>query len=111
MIIHKDNPPIGDFGPAPPSAFGGQWYSCTIVLNEASRQRIFVASGRKGGLTNIARHGGQAATAGARTAFMRKFELQVDPDQTLDPEERATRAEYALRAYMADLALKRARRS
>lgn len=47
-----------------------------------------------------------AATAAARAAFLDRFERQVDPDGTLDPAERARRAEHARKAYFAQLALK-----
>ncbi len=46
-----------------------------------------------------------ARTAGARAAFMSKFEDEMDPDRVLPPEERARRAEHARRAYFARLAL------
>jgi hypothetical protein len=39
---------------------------------------------------------------------MRRFEREVDPDGTLDPAERARRAENARKAYFASLALKSA---
>lgn len=39
---------------------------------------------------------------------MRRFELEVDPDERLSPEERTTRARYALKAHMATLALRSA---
>src|SRR5438105_1469074 len=45
-----------------------------------------------------------AATAAARAAFMRRFEVEVDPRGRLDPVDRAQRAEYARRAYMVALA-------
>jgi hypothetical protein len=44
-----------------------------------------------------------ARTRPARQAFFRRFERQVDPDGKLPPEERARRAEHALRAYMLQL--------
>lgn len=49
------------------------------------------------------------ATAPARKAFNDRFEKQVDPDGTLDPEERARRAESARKAYFTQLAFKSAR--
>lgn len=49
-----------------------------------------------------------ARTANARRAQLEKFEQQVDPDGTLPPAERATRAEHARKAYFARLALKSA---
>ncbi len=45
----------------------------------------------------------EAATEPARAAFMRKFELLVDPDGVLDEAERTRRADNALRAHMARL--------
>jgi hypothetical protein len=45
-------------------------------------------------------------TATARRAFMDRFDREVDPDGTLDPAERARRAEHARKAYFAQLALK-----
>jgi hypothetical protein len=43
---------------------------------------------------------------------MQRYEREIDPDGTLDPGERARRAEYAMRAHMSRLALRsvRARR-
>jgi hypothetical protein len=57
-----------------------------------------------------------ARTAAGRTAFLDRFEAQVDPDGLLPAAERALRAEHAKKAYFARLALKsaqarRARRS
>lgn len=49
-----------------------------------------------------------AATQAARTAFMQRFERQVDPDGLLSPAERARRAENLRRAHFARLALKSA---
>lgn len=47
-----------------------------------------------------------ARTAPARQAFGRRFEAEVDPDGTLDPEQRARRAESARKAYFTRLALR-----
>jgi hypothetical protein len=44
-------------------------------------------------------------TAPGRSAFLQRFERQVDPDGTMDPGERARRAEHAKRAYFKRLAL------
>ena len=44
-------------------------------------------------------------TAPARAAFLSRFEREVDPDGTLDPQERARRAEHAKKAYFIKLAL------
>lgn len=49
-----------------------------------------------------------ARTAKARQAMLDKFELEVDPDGVLLPQERAKRAESARKAYFARLALKSA---
>ncbi len=47
-----------------------------------------------------------AATAPARSAFLARFERQVDPDGVLPPDERARLAESARKAYMLSLARK-----
>jgi hypothetical protein len=47
-----------------------------------------------------------ARTAPARAAMLAKFEAQVDPDGTLDPAERAIRAEHARKAYFTRLSLR-----
>jgi hypothetical protein len=44
-------------------------------------------------------------TTSGRAAFLARFELEVDPDGALDPEERRRRAEHARRAYFTRLAL------
>jgi hypothetical protein len=41
---------------------------------------------------------------------MRKFEDQVDPERALPEDERNRRAEHALKAHMASLALKRSKK-
>jgi hypothetical protein len=52
--------------------------------------------------------GGTSTTAGT-AAFLARFERQVDPDGSLPAEERARRAEHALKAHMAGLALRASR--
>lgn len=52
----------------------------------------------------------KAATAPARKGFMARFEKQVDPDSTLPADERARRADLAMRAHMTRLALAKAQR-
>ena len=47
-----------------------------------------------------------ARTAPARTAALKRFEDQVDPDHRLDPTERARRAQHAQRAHMRRIALR-----
>lgn len=46
----------------------------------------------------------KAALAPARSAFMARFENEVDPEGTLPAEERARRAENARQAYYLKLA-------
>lgn len=50
----------------------------------------------------------QAATAPARSAFLERFERQVDPNNELDPVERARRAESARKAHFLRMAQKSA---
>jgi hypothetical protein len=50
----------------------------------------------------------QGRTAQATTAFLARFERQVDPLGVLEPEIRATMAGHARRAYMLQLAEKSA---
>jgi hypothetical protein len=45
-----------------------------------------------------------AHTAPARTAFLSRFEREVDPEGLLTPQERARRAEHAKKAYFLRLA-------
>jgi hypothetical protein len=47
-------------------------------------------------------------TAPARTAFLDRFEKQVDPEGLLHPSERHRRAEALKKAYFTQLALKSA---
>ena len=49
-----------------------------------------------------------ARTAPARKAAADRFEREVDPDGSLDPAERARRAEHARKAYFIRLAMKSA---
>lgn len=49
-----------------------------------------------------------ARTAPGREAANARFEREVDPDNTLDPIERARRAEHARKAHMSRLALRSA---
>ena len=52
---------------------------------------------------------GGTSTKSGTSAFLARFDAQVDPDSTLTPEERARRAEHARKAYMATLALRSSR--
>jgi hypothetical protein len=47
------------------------------------------------------------ATAPARSAFMRRFEDEVDPQRELSEFERQQRAHFAMRAFMADITRRR----
>lgn len=50
-----------------------------------------------------------ARTAPGRSAFLDRFEREVDPDGILAPVERAKRAQHARSAYFKRLALKSAK--
>jgi hypothetical protein len=52
-----------------------------------------------------ARNDARQTTVAARTAFLARFEAEVDPDGALEQEERRRRAEHARRAYFTRLAL------
>ncbi len=52
---------------------------------------------------------GRTNTGPATVGQLARFEREVDPDGALTPEERARRAEFARRSYMAKLALKASR--
>ena len=49
---------------------------------------------------------GGTNTAAGTKALLDRFEREVDPDRTLDPGERAKRAEHARKAYFTSLAFK-----
>jgi hypothetical protein len=53
-----------------------------------------------------AKHDARLTTAAGRKKFLESFEEKVDPDETLDPRERACRAEHARKAYFQRLAKK-----
>jgi len=63
--------------------------------------------GRIGAHRLHATHDSRAVTAPARSAFLARFEREVDPDRVLPPDERARRARHARAAYFARLALAR----
>ena len=52
-----------------------------------------------------AQHDSRHTSTPGRTAFLARFEADVDPDSRLDPEERRRRAEHARSAYFTRLAL------
>ena len=59
--------------------------------------------GRIGAYKLHASHDSREITAAARRGFLARFDREVDPDSKLPPEERARRAEMALRAHMTQL--------
>lgn len=68
-----------------------------------------VRNARIAALTRHAHGDTREATKPARAGFLRKFELAVDPDGTLTADERARRAQRAMRAHMLRLAAKSAK--
>jgi hypothetical protein len=77
-----------------------------LTPGERAQRRM---NGRQGGHTSWARTEDRSArTAPARAAALARFEVEVDPDGVLPPEERARRAESARRAYFVALARKSA---
>lgn len=64
--------------------------------------------GRIGAYARLAKYNAADLTAPARKAFMSRFEREVDPEGVLPIEERQRRAEYAKKAYFAELARKSA---
>lgn len=67
-----------------------------------SQQRKLIA--RIGGLALAAQRDPREYTRAARAAFLSKFELEVDPDGSLAPAERARRAAAARRLHFTRLA-------
>jgi len=65
-------------------------------------------AGRVGAHRSHSLHDSRELTAGARTAFLSKFLEEVDPERKLPEAERQRRADHALRAHMAALALRSA---
>lgn len=57
-----------------------------------------------------ARNDSRQVSKPGRDAVLARFEAQVDPDGTLDPDERARRAKHAQRAHMQRLAWDRERK-
>jgi hypothetical protein len=55
-----------------------------------------------------ATHDPRETTKAARSAFLARFEAEVDPGRVLPEPERLRRAEYARKAYFAKLAAKSA---
>lgn len=65
--------------------------------------------GRIGAYRLHAMHDARETTKAARDKAFQRFEDEVDPQRTLDPKERRTRALAAQKAYMLRLALHSAR--
>lgn len=61
--------------------------------------------GRIGGYAKASRYPPPQLTQAARATFLARFERDVDPHGLLPAEERQRRAQAALRAHMARLAL------
>jgi len=66
------------------------------------------AIGRIGAYTLHSTHDSRELTLPARSAFLNRFEVRVDPTGELPEAERKRRARLALRAHMSRLALKSA---
>lgn len=79
-------------------------HSSLTASQRSSRARIAA-------LARHSRTDGAEATQAARSAFLQRFERQVDPDNRLDPVERARRAELAKREHFQRLAFARHRKS
>lgn len=77
------------------------------VILERLDPKARTLRGRIGAHTAHSRNAGLAITAKARKTFLDQFETQVDPAGELTPEERSRRAQHALSAHMARLALER----
>ena len=65
--------------------------------------------GRVGAYSLHSQVSGREITANARSAFLQKFEDQVDPDRTLPAAERERRAAMARKAHFQRLALSSAK--
>jgi hypothetical protein len=65
--------------------------------------------GRIGAYALHSKYDSKEITRAAREAYLRKWVNQVDPDRQLPEDERLRRAENALKAHMAKLALKSAK--
>lgn len=61
--------------------------------------------GRLGAHSMHAKHDSKRTSEPGRLAFLNSFEKQADPDGTLDPKERARRAEHLKKAHFTRLAM------
>ena len=71
------------------------------MTDKRTRQQLW---GSMGGLTAWSRHGVETMLGPARRGFIARFERMVDPTGSLSEEERARRAQRAMRAHMLRLA-------
>ena len=78
-----------------------------MPLSLSPEQRSLI--GRIGGFALHSKYDSKEITRAARTAFLAKWAREVDPDGVLPEVERNRRAESALKAHMARLALKSAK--
>ncbi|MCL5957859.1 MAG: hypothetical protein M1358_00850 [Chloroflexi bacterium] len=76
--------------------------ACRLSPEELSLRSL---TGRIGARVLHSRYDSKQLTENARKSFLAKFELEVDPKQELDPEERKRRAEQLRKAHFARLAL------
>jgi len=77
----------------------------SIESQQRFDSRDMALRGRIGAHSTHSRHDAREITAPARKAFLSKFEHDVDSAGELSPEERQRRADHALRAHFARLAL------
>jgi hypothetical protein len=65
-------------------------------------------AGRIGGFRAWALNDPETMIGAAHRAWHARFDRLVDPEGVLDPQERAVRADRAMKAYMGQLAIKSA---
>lgn len=81
------------------TTIGSRVGSVRLAIRGSSSTSATTANPVKG------RYDSRALTAPARAAFLARFELLVDPEGVLPPEERERRAQQARRAHFKRLAL------
>jgi hypothetical protein len=75
----------------------------------AQTESLRSLAARVGGYARASKYDGREVTRAAREAYLKKWVNQVDPERVLPEPERLRRAESALKAHMAQLALKSAK--
>jgi hypothetical protein len=75
----------------------------------AQTESLRSLAGRAGAYALHSKYDSKEITRAAREAFLRKWVDEVDPDRQLAEDERFRRAENALKAHMAKLALRSAK--